>query len=109
MSMARRLFVAQRYSAMLLAPFVLIHLVLIIVAVRNGLTAEEILSRTSGSALWFVFYLTFVLAVSVHAPIGVRNVLNEWTSLSVSAVNIICLLLALLMLLTGLRAVLAVT
>lgn len=109
MSMARGLFVAQRYSAMLLAPFVLIHLVLIIVAVRNGLTAEEILSRTRGSTLWFVFYLAFVLAVTVHAPIGVRNVLNEWTGLSAGVANIICLILTLLILLTGLRAVFAVT
>ncbi len=109
MTMTRGLFVAQRYSAMLLAPFVLIHLVLIIFAVRNGLTAEEILARTNGSTLWFVFYLAFVLAVTIHAPIGVRNVLNEWTGLPVKAVNIICLIVALLMLLTGLRAVLAVT
>lgn len=109
MTLARGLFVAQRYSAMLLAPFVMIHLVMIIFAVRNGLTAEEILSRTKGSAVWFVFYFVFVLAVAVHAPIGVRNVLNEWTRLSANVVNIACLLLALLMLLTGLRAVFAVT
>ena len=94
---------------MLLAPFVLIHLLLIIYAVRNGLTAEEILSRTRGSVLWFVFYLTFVLAVTVHAPIGVRNVLYEWTGLSVRLVDIFSLALALLMLVTGLRAVFAVT
>ena len=109
MTVVRGLFIAQRYSAMLLAPFVLIHLALIIIAVRNGLTAEEILSRTNGSTLWFVFYVAFVLAVTVHAPIGVRNVLNEWTRLSGGVVNVICLCLALLMLSTGLRAVFAVT
>ena len=94
---------------MLLAPLVLIHLVLIIFAVRNGLTAEEILARTNGSVLWFVYYLVFVLTVAVHAPIGVHNVLNEWTGLSVKLINVFCLLLAFLMLLTGLRAVFAVT
>lgn len=109
MTLARGLFVLQRYSAMLLAPLVLIHLVLIILAVRNGLSAEEILSRTRGSTLWLVFYTVFVLSVTVHAPIGVRNVLNEWTGMSVRAVNILSLVLAVLILTTGLRAVLAVT
>ena len=106
---ARLLFVVQRYSAMLLGPLVIIHLLVIMYAVRNGLTADEILGRTQGSFIWSGFYLLFVLAVSVHAPIGVRNVLNEWTGLSAKSVNIVCTVLALLMLLTGLRAVLAVT
>jgi len=106
---ARLLFVVQRYSAMLLGPLVIIHLLVIMYAVRNGLTADEILGRTQGSFIWSGFYLLFVLAVSVHAPIGVRNVLNEWTGLSAKSVNIVCAVLALLMLLTGLRAVLAVT
>ena len=106
---ARLLFVVQRYSAMLLGPLVIIHLLVIMYAVRNGLTADEILGRTQGSFIWSGFYLLFVLAVSVHAPIGVRNVLNEWTGLSAKSVNMVCAVLALLMLLTGLRAVLAVT
>ena len=103
------LFVAQRYSAMLLGPLVIMHLLVIIYASRNGLTAEEILARTQGSFFWFGFYLLFVLAVTVHAPIGVRNILNEWTRISARAVNVVCVLLALLMLMIGLRAVLAVT
>lgn len=94
---------------MLLGPLVIIHLLVIIYASRNGLTAAEILNRTQGSAVWFGFYLLFVLAVTVHAPIGVRNILNEWTGFSVRSVNVVCVVLALLMLMTGLRAVLAVT
>ena len=109
MNTARLLFVAQRYSAMLLGPLVIIHLLVIIYAARNGLTADEILGRTQGSFLWFGFYLLFVLAVMVHAPIGVRNILNEWTGFSARAVNVACVLLGLVMLVTGLRAVLAVT
>ena len=107
--MHRYLFLAQRYSAMLLAPLVLIHLVMILIAVRGGLSAEEILGRTRGSTGWFTFYLIFVIAVTVHAPIGVRNVLREWTSLPAGAVNAIALLFALVIFLTGCRAVLAVT
>jgi len=87
----------------------MIHLGLIVIAVRNGLTADEILGRTRGSALWFVFYLVFVLAAAIHAPIGVRNVLNEWTRLGTGVVNGISTILAVLLLLTGIRAVLAVT
>ena len=60
----RALFVAQRYSAMLLAPMVLVHLLVIVLAVRNGLSADEILGRTRGNAFWFWFYLLFVLAVT---------------------------------------------
>ena len=68
---------AQRASAAVLALCVLVHLVTIIYAVRSGLTAAEILDRTSGSIGWAAFYAIFVAAVAVHAPIGLRNVLSE--------------------------------
>lgn len=109
MSAARTMFLAQRYSAVLLGPLVIIHLVVILYAVRNGLSADEILGRTRGSMLWFCFYTIFVIAVTVHAPIGLRNILNEWTALSPKMVNIFCIVLALLVFATGMRAVMAVT
>jgi NADH-quinone oxidoreductase subunit G len=34
--------------------------------------------RERGNAAWFAFYTLFVLAVSVHAPIGLRAVAAEW-------------------------------
>ena len=43
--MEARLFLAQRLSAALLAPMVLIHLGTLLYAVRAGLTAEAILAR----------------------------------------------------------------
>lgn len=103
------LFVLQRISAMVLAPLVLIHLGLIIVAVQGGLSADEILGRTRGSVAWAAFYALFVLAAAVHAPIGVRTILREMTpwrgrSLDLAAVAFAAILLAL-----GLRAVAAVT
>jgi len=106
--MERALFLAQRLSAMLLAPLVLVHLGLVLVAVQGGLTAAEILGRTQGSAGWALFYGLFVLAVSVHAPIGVRNVLREATRLPRGAVDLVALLLGLVLLALGLRAVWAV-
>ena len=39
------LFVLQRLSAMILAPLVIIHLVTMIYAIQDGLTAAEILER----------------------------------------------------------------
>jgi fumarate reductase subunit C len=72
------LWVAQRASAAVLAVCVLVHLATIIYAVQGGLTGAEILARTRGSLGWAAFYMVFVLAVAVHAPIGLRTVLAEW-------------------------------
>jgi len=71
------LWAAQRMSAAVLALCVLVHLITMIYAVRNGLSAAEILGRTRGNFGWFAFYTVFVLAVAVHAPIGLRSVLLE--------------------------------
>ena len=73
-----KLWIAQRLSAAVLALCVVVHLATIIYAVQGGLSAEEILARTRGNAAWFAFYSLFVLAVSVHAPIGLRAILIEW-------------------------------
>jgi fumarate reductase subunit C len=99
---------AQRASAAVLALCVLVHLVTIIYAVRSGLTAAEILQRTSGSVFWAAFYALFVAAVAVHAPIGLRNVLSEtfhWRGRSLEAAM---LALGVILALWGWRAVYAV-
>ena len=98
---------AQRISAMVLALCVMVHLITIIYAVRNGLSAAEILGRTRGSVVWGGFYALFVAAVAIHAPIGVRNILSEigWRG---RGVDILMFALALTLAMWGLRAVLAV-
>ena len=106
--MERRLFLLQRLTAMALAPLVLVHLGLVLVAIRGGLTAGEIMARTQGSIGWALFYGVFVVAVAVHAPIGVRNVLREWTGLPRRAVDVLSLGFGTLLLALGLRAVWAV-
>ncbi|CAG9169046.1 hypothetical protein LMG23992_01380 [Cupriavidus laharis] len=106
--MEPRLFALQRLTAMVMAPFVLVHLGVILYAVRGGLTAAEILSRTQGSWVWIPFYSLFVLSVAVHVPIGLRNILIEWARLSRSAASVLCLLFGLVLLAMGLRAVAAV-
>ena len=104
----RKLFLLQRLSAVVLAPMVLIHLLLIFYAVKQGMTGEDILQRTAGSPLWAIFYLAFVVTVSIHAPIGLRNVLNEWTGLSKSITNKLMVALFVIFILLGLRSVIAV-
>ena len=112
MSAPRRqalLWVAQRASAAVLALCVVVHLATVIVAVRGGLTAAEILARTRGNAGWMAFYAVFVLAVAIHAPIGVRTVLAESSGGHRRRLDVAMTAFALLLLAAGLRAVYAVT
>jgi fumarate reductase subunit C len=87
---------------------VIVHLATMIYAVRNGLSAAEILQRTSGNAAWAIFYGVFVLAVAVHAPIGLRNVLNEVFGWRGWAFEIAIFALGAVLALWGWRAVYAV-
>ena len=106
--MSARLFLLQRASAFVLAVAVAVHLATILYAVRGGLTASEILARTHGNVLFLAFYLVFVTAVAVHAPIGLRNVLREWTPWRGRSLDIALALFALLLLVLGFRAIFAV-
>jgi fumarate reductase subunit C len=78
--MEGRLYLAQRLSAMVLAPLVVGHLALI-------------------------FYAVFAVAAAVHAPIGLRNVLREWTRLPRGWIDGGMLALFFVFLFLGLRAV----
>ena len=102
------LFALQRLSAKVLAPLVVVHLVLILYAVHGGLSAAEILGRTQGSVAWGAFYALFVVAVAIHAPIGVRNVVREWTRWRGRSLDVASAVLAVVLLALGLRAVAAV-
>ena len=102
------LWAAQRASAVVLAICVLVHIATIVYAMRNGLTAAEILGRTRGSAAWAGFYGVFVAAVAVHAPIGLRNVLAETLRWRGRGLDIAMLVLGLLLAAWGWRAVYAV-
>jgi fumarate reductase subunit C len=104
----RVLYHVQRGSALLLAPFVLVHIAIIFYAIRGGLTGAEILSRTRGSILWGSFYGVFVLLAALHAPIGVRNILREWGGWYGRALDAMMILFGLLLLVLGLRGVVAV-
>jgi succinate dehydrogenase subunit C len=72
-----RLYMAQRITALIMAPLTLGHIAVMIYAIQGGLSAAEILARTQGSTGWALFYGTFVVAVSIHAAIGLRVIINE--------------------------------
>ncbi|MDH3218444.1 MAG: succinate dehydrogenase [Gammaproteobacteria bacterium] len=103
-----RLYLAQRISAAIMVPLVLLHIGVMIYAIQGGLSAEEILGRTRGSLLWGVVYGIFVLAVALHAAIGLRNILREWCSLQGVLLNTLSWIFAAGSLVMGLRAVAAV-
>ena len=98
------LFVAQRLSAMVLAPLVLLHLATIIYAVQDGLSAAEILTRTRGSMIWAGLYGLFVLAAAVHGAIGLRAIVSETTGRRGVIVDGAVVMFALAVLALGVRA-----
>jgi len=102
------LWTAQRASAAVLAVCVIVHLVTIIYAVRNGLSAAEVLSRTRGNIAWAGFYSIFVAAVAVHAPIGLRSVLAETFNWRGRALDVLVIAMGAALALWGFRAVCAV-
>ena len=102
------LWTAQRASAMVLALCVVVHLATMIYAVRHGLSAAEILGRTQGNYAWFAFYALFITAVAIHAPIGVRTIVNETLGWRGAAVDFLMLVLGVALALWGFRAVFAV-
>ncbi len=102
------LYVWQRLTAALMVPLVLVHVVVIFYATRQGMTAADILARTRGSIAWASFYGAFVVAVAIHAAIGVRNVLTEWSPLEDRSAGILAAVFGLLLLALGARAVAAV-
>jgi fumarate reductase subunit C len=102
------LWIGQRASAAVLGVCVVVHLITIVYAVRGGLTAAEIFSRTRGSVGWLAFYSIFVLAIAVHAPIGLRPVLGEWLGWRGRSCEAFVLAFGILLAWMGMRAVLAV-
>lgn len=101
-----RLWLAQRISAGVLGLCVVVHLVTMIVAVRGGLSGGEILARTQGNAAWLAFYVVFVAAVAIHAPIGLRTIAGETFRWRGRGLDLAAVAFAMLLFVAGLRAVL---
>jgi len=106
--MSGRLFLAQRATAAILAFAVAAHLAMIILAERSGLTAGAVLARTHRNAWLLAFYALFVAAASIHAPIGLRNILLEWAGWRGRPLDLAVAGFGLVLLALGLRAAFAV-
>jgi fumarate reductase subunit C len=102
------LWVAQRATAAILAACVAVHLATIVYAVQGGLSGAEILARTRGNGAWLAFYLVFVAAVSVHAPVGLRSIFIEWLGWRGRSRDVVLALFALALAAMGVRAALGV-
>jgi fumarate reductase subunit C len=105
--MTARLYVWQRATAALMVPLVLVHIAVIFYATRQGLSAADILSRTHDSLAWATFYGVFLAAASVHAAIGVRNVLTEWSPLTERGAGFAGVGIGVLLAVLGFRAIVA--
>jgi fumarate reductase subunit C len=102
-----RLYIWQRSTAAIMAPLVLVHLAVIFYVARAGMTTADILSRTHDSLAWAAFYGVFVAAASIHAAIGVRNILNEWSPLGERRAGRLAVAFGLLLAALGFHAVVA--
>ena len=103
-----RLYVWQRLTAGVMLPLVVVHVAIIFYATNNGMTATDVLARTRGSIAWASFYGVFVVAASIHAAIGVRNILTEWSPIANRSSGWIAVAFGFSLLIFGLRAVAAV-
>jgi fumarate reductase subunit C len=102
------LWIAQRATAVVLAACVAVHLATIVLAVRGGLTAAEILGRTQGSFGWGAFYGVFVVAAAIHGAIGLRTIAAEWLGIRGDGAEVAFTVIAFAMTVLGLRGVAAV-
>lgn len=92
-----------------MVPWIITHLIVMMIAIDGGVTAAEILGRTAGSVGWALFYGSFVVLAAVHGAIGVRAILYEWVIADARICSLFAVGLLIGLLGFGLRAVFAVT
>ncbi len=105
----KKIYIWQRLSALVMVPLVIGHLAVMIYAINGGLSVAEILGRTQDSIAWLLFYGSFVLAVSVHASLGLAVISAEWFGLTPKIASYLSLIIGLVLLAMGSHAIWAVT
>jgi len=95
----------QKFSAAIMIPLIVGHIGLTLYARQAGLSATQILDRIEGHVGWITFYSLLVVAVAIHGPIGVRNIINSWTRWRGLSLDLAVSLLSGVLLFLGLTAV----
>ncbi len=90
---------------MVLALCVVVHLITILIAMRGGLSSQEILARTRGNEVFAAFYILFLLSAVVHAPIGLARIAEEWLQWRGRSLGLALLVFAVGLLVLGVRAI----
>lgn len=106
--MTVRLYILQRTTAVLMLPLIVGHLAIIFYASAHGVSAAAILGRTQGSIGWALYYGAFVILAAVHGAIGLRTIAQEWGGLRGVMLDAVMWASGMLLVLLGLRAVVAV-
>jgi fumarate reductase subunit C len=104
-SQQARLWYVQRISAAVLALCVFVHLAGILYAMQGSISSAEILARTRGNYASAAFYLVFVIAAAVHAPIGLARIAEEWLGWNGPTLEMAMLILCVFLLVCGAAAV----
>lgn len=100
-----KLWLAHRLTGMALGLFVIIHLVTILVVIKGGLSAAEVMERTSRNFIVAIFYGLFVIAAAVHSAIGLRTVAHEVLHWKRSTLNVMTLIFFAFLCVVGIAAI----
>lgn len=100
-----KLWLAHRLTGMALGLFVIIHLITMIVVIQGGLSAAEIMERTSSNILVVIFYGLFVIAAAIHGSLGLRTVAQEVLSWRGASLNFVILVFCALLCVLGMVAI----
>lgn len=100
-----KLWLAHRLTGMALGLFVIIHLVTILVVIKGGLSAAEVMERTSSNFIVAIFYGLFVIAAAVHSAIGLRTVAYEVLNWKRSTLNVMALIFFAFLCVVGIAAI----
>lgn len=100
-----KLWLAHRLTGMALGLFVIIHLVTILVVIKGGLSAAEIMERTSSNFIVTIYYGLFVIAAAVHSAIGLRTVAHEVLNWKGFTLNVMTLIFFAFLCVVGMAAI----
>lgn len=100
-----KLWLVHRLTGMALGLFVIIHLVTILVVIQGGLSAAEIMERTSSNFIVISFYGLFITAAAVHSALGLRTVAQEVFNWKGTILNVVIFIFFAFLCVVGMAAI----